>query len=168
MSIVKYDTLQIQLSEFCQPVVTVPSWETPVLQALHTDSVIVKNHFVVERKLPEAGDEFTRLALRYGPKNDPTPYVAAVYGNFGPGVSALKRAIEGAVTTRRKVATEARKHATEVAASAQAEAEKREAEADNGAATDAEKLGLNNADASVLGSLGPDVSVSKDVQELVG
>ena len=66
-----------------------------------------------------------------------------------------------------------------MAAAAQKEAEKREAEAlvsaevvvsGNGAAavlTDAEKLGLNDVLAPAKPS-GPDVSVSKDVQDLVG
>ena len=128
-AIVRYNTLQIQLSELCQPTVTVPLWETPVLVAVHGDNVVEKGSFVVDRELPEAGDEFTRLAMRYGPKNSDTPYVAGVYGNFGPGVNALEREIEKSVTSRRQIAIEAREQADAAVQRAQDDAAQREAEA---------------------------------------
>ncbi len=154
-SIVRYDTLQIQMSEYTQPFVTVPRWETPVLIAVHGDNVVPKGSFTVERELPEAGDEFTRLAARYGPKNSETPYVAGVYGNFGPGVNTLAREIENSVTSRRQIAIEARERADETAAVAKAEAKQREAE-ELEAREAATESSLNEVDAKALQNLTTD------------
>ena len=53
---------------------------------------------MLEADLPDPRDEFERLAQLYGPKHHDTPHVAAVFGNFGPGVNALRDAIARAAT----------------------------------------------------------------------
>lgn len=94
-----YDTVRIRLSELHTQTVSVPAWETPVLQAVHQNDLEVIGQSEVARKRPaEAADEFTRLAQKYRePEPGQPPYVAAVYGSFGPGVGALARAINEAV-----------------------------------------------------------------------
>ena len=39
------------------------------------------------------------MAARYGPKNEDTPAVAQVYGNFGPGTIALRNEIRDSLTS---------------------------------------------------------------------
>jgi hypothetical protein len=39
------------------------------------------------------------LATRYGPKNEDVPAVAAIYGNFGPGTTALRNEIRDSLTS---------------------------------------------------------------------
>ena len=75
---IEFDVLLIRVSELQTTRVVVAPWETPVLRAMYGEDV---------------EDEFARLALKYGPKNSETPIVAAVYGNFGPGVAKLRNAI---------------------------------------------------------------------------
>lgn len=94
----KFDVLDIKLSITQTQRVVCPKWETPVLQAQHGDSVVIVDEKIYERRIPSPDDEFTRLALRYGPKNESNPYVSAVYGNFGPGVAALRAQIVRSLT----------------------------------------------------------------------
>jgi len=54
---------------------------------------------IVKRAIPDPGEEFQRLAARYGPKNEAVPAVAAVYGNFGPGTLALRKEIRDSLTS---------------------------------------------------------------------
>lgn len=90
--------LDIRMSELHTQRVCVASWEHPVLQAVWGAGVSVVNEVLIERKAPEPEDEFRRLANRYGsPEVEGAPYVAAVYGQFGPGVNSLARAIEDAI-----------------------------------------------------------------------
>lgn len=93
-----FDVLDIRMSEVQTQRVVCPRWETPVLQALHESGVYVLEQTVLEREIPNPGSEFTRLAARYGPKNEDVPYVAAVYGRFGPGVKALRNEIRDSLT----------------------------------------------------------------------
>lgn len=94
---IKCDVVDIRRSELTTVRRIVPVWETPVLQALWGAGVSFVKRVVVDRAAPDANDEFARLSARYGPRNSDTPFVASVYGNFGPGVNALRREIEGAI-----------------------------------------------------------------------
>lgn len=78
--------------------VVVPAWELPVLQAVHGAGVSVDGEQFIDREPPDVDTEFARLARRYKhPENSPeSPYVAQVYGAFGPGLEKLGRAIEQA------------------------------------------------------------------------
>jgi hypothetical protein len=93
-----YSKLKIRLSELHTQPVAVPVWEVPLLQAIHGESVSVGENIEVTRDEPvDPRDEFTRLANKYRePEPGQPPYVAAVYGAFGPGVNALDRAIQAA------------------------------------------------------------------------
>jgi hypothetical protein len=93
-----YQKLDIRTSELCQVRVEVAAWESPVLQAVHGENVVFVSESVLEdRVAPEAADEFARLAERYkGETEESPPFITAVYGQFGPGVSALQKAIEAA------------------------------------------------------------------------
>lgn len=93
---IRFDKVTIRVSELQTTPVVVAPWETPILQAMYGEEAQVVGHVEIERELPGAADEFARLAQRYGPKNSETPIVAAVYGNFGPGVNALGKAIRDA------------------------------------------------------------------------
>lgn len=70
-------------------VVEVPQWEAHVLLAMWDDDANVIGTVVVDRAIPEVNDEFTRLANKYGPRDEDIPFVARVYGGFGPGLRAL-------------------------------------------------------------------------------
>lgn len=98
---VKFDVIDIRLTELHTQRTKTPQWETPVLLAIHGENVTQVGDVVLERNVPEARDEFARLAQRYGPKVGDTPYVASVYGNFGPGIGALDRAIKAAVVAEK-------------------------------------------------------------------
>ena len=92
--------LDIRVSELQTTRVSVASWEYPVLQAVWGDSVNFANEVLIDRKAPDPADEFRRLANRYGSAEvEGAPFVSAVYGQFGPGVTALAQAIrEGTYT----------------------------------------------------------------------
>lgn len=95
----QYTKLRIRISELHTQPVAVPVWEVPILQAIHGESVAVGDNIEVVRDEPvDPRDEFTRLANKYRePEPGQPPYVAAVYGAFGPGVNALQREITAAV-----------------------------------------------------------------------
>lgn len=93
---VNYVKLEIRVSELQTQPTTVAPWEAEVLRAMYGEDVVVVGALEIERDAPTARDEFARLANKYGPKNAQTPTVAAVYGNFGPGVKALQDAIDRA------------------------------------------------------------------------
>lgn len=93
---INYVMLEIRLSELQTQATTVAPWEADVLRAMYGEDVVAVGAKELERVPPTARDEFARLANRYGPKNAETPTVAAVYGNFGPGVKALQDAIDRA------------------------------------------------------------------------
>lgn len=97
MAQIRFYKVQITLNELSKHVKNVPEWEVGVLQAQWGDDALViedeTSPFTVERKLPDPKDEFQRLAQSYGPRHGDTPFVASVYGNFGPGINALRDAI---------------------------------------------------------------------------
>jgi hypothetical protein len=87
----------VRLSETHTQRVVLPEWEIPVLQAVHGNNVTEVGTNDLDRKGEvEASNEFTRLAEKYKGEPDQPPYVAAVYGLFGPGVTALGKAIKAA------------------------------------------------------------------------
>lgn len=96
---VKYIVADVRLSELHTQRVKVPVWEFPILQAIHDANITAAGEETILRiRVPDAADEFTRLAQRYRePEPGQPPYVAAVYGLFGPGVIALGNAINAAV-----------------------------------------------------------------------
>jgi len=94
-----YDLADIRISETHTQRVEVPRWEIPVLQVIHGNDVVVVGQKIVKRAIPEPADEFQRLANRYGPKNEDIPAVAAIYGNFGPGTTALRNEIRDSLTS---------------------------------------------------------------------
>lgn len=77
----------------------VPQWEIPILEFIFEDGNVTPTGVFEEvaGEYPEANVEFNRLTQRYGadPQNG-TPYVAAVYGNAGVGIRALRKAIADA------------------------------------------------------------------------
>ena len=90
-----YQKLDIRTSELTTTQVHVAAWESPVLQAVHGENVSYVSESVLDREVPEAADEFVRLSERYkGETEDSHPFVTMVYGQFGPGVAALQKAIE--------------------------------------------------------------------------
>ena len=93
-----FQKLDIRTSELMTTQVHVAAWESPVLQAVHGDNVKFISESVLEdRVAPDAADEFARLANRYkGETDEVPPFVTAVYGQFGQGISALQKAIEAA------------------------------------------------------------------------
>ncbi len=93
---IEFDVLLIRVSELQTTRVVVAPWETPVLRAMYGEDVEEVGKEEVTRAAPDVEDEFARLALKYGPKNSETPIVAAVYGNFGPGVAKLRNTINRA------------------------------------------------------------------------
>jgi hypothetical protein len=91
--------MTIRLSELHTQPVTVPAWEVPLVHAIHGEAAqdTGERVEVLTIRAREADDEFNRLANRYrGAEVGAPPYVAAVYGSFGPGVKALAEAIEKA------------------------------------------------------------------------
>jgi len=92
-----YQKLDIRTSELQTVRVEVAAWESPVLQAVHGENASFVSESVIDREAPEAADEFARLAERYkGETEDSPPFITLVYGQFGPGIAALQKAIEAA------------------------------------------------------------------------
>ena len=92
-----YQKLDIRTSELTNTRVEVAAWESPILQAVHGENVTFISESVLDREAPEAGDEFVRLSERYkGETEESAPFVTMVYGQFGPGVAALQKAITAA------------------------------------------------------------------------
>lgn len=114
----RYINATVRLSELHSQHVTIPAWELPLLEALHGASVTATGDQTLDRPVPDAADEFSRLATKYRhPENRPeAPFVAQVYGAFGPGVAKLKQEIERAVVKpKAKRAAKAAKPATPAA-----------------------------------------------------
>lgn len=97
----KFMKVEIRRNESHTLPLEVAAWEVPILQAVHGDVEVIEEK-LVDREAPDAADEFARLANRYGQVRNEDggkgiPYVASVYGNFGPGTATLARAIKAAV-----------------------------------------------------------------------
>lgn len=97
MAKARFYKVEVALNKMSTTVAHVAEWEVPVLIAQWGDDARIvegdEGMTIEDIKLPEPRDEFERLAQRYGPKHEDTPYVAGVYGNFGPGVNALRDAM---------------------------------------------------------------------------
>lgn len=91
MSKVRMLKVEITQNSLLKTVADVPQWEAQVLLAVWGEDAQVVAEYFEDREIPEANDEFARLAFKYGPKDDDNPFVARVYGNFGPGINALER-----------------------------------------------------------------------------
>lgn len=77
-----------------------PSWELPILEAMHQSATVV-GQSTMDRDAPDVQDEYKRLETRYGRTTNEDgsrglPYVAAVYGQFNVGYSRLGDAIKAA------------------------------------------------------------------------
>ena len=96
---IKYQKVEITQNELLKTVAEVPQWEAQVLLAVWGEDAVVKEAVPIDRDLPDPRDEFARLANKYGPKDDDNPYVARVFGNFGPGVRALEKEFDAAVSS---------------------------------------------------------------------
>lgn len=104
---IKYYDVLVKMNESQTTHISIPAWELPVIQAVHSDGlggsgVEVVGEKIVSRELPSPDQEFARLANRY--KNGKTAdgsqgprYVAMVYGEFAIGISKLAQVMQGSV-----------------------------------------------------------------------
>ncbi len=88
---VKYLTVEITKDKMTKIETDLPQWEAQVAVALWGEEAQILGETFVTRELPEVNDEFTRLANKYGPRDEDVPIVARVYGSFGPGLRALEQ-----------------------------------------------------------------------------
>lgn len=87
---VKYLVVEITKGKMSKIVTSFPQWEAQVVVALWGEEAQILGEGYEMRELPEVNDEFTRLANKYGPRDEDVPIVARVYGSFGPGLKALE------------------------------------------------------------------------------
>ena len=161
-----YDIALIKISSTHTQRVEVPRWEVPVLQVIHGNDVVITGQVIVDRAVPDPAAEFQRLATRYGPKNEKVPAVAAIYGNFGPGTTALRTEIRNSLTSigatpdnyrspdERKL--DATKAATDSGQTIEAEAQAIEDAAATATPADSQLLNLQPATEQV--AIGPDTA----------
>ena len=97
MSRVTHTKIIITKNPMLKVPVEVPQWEAHILLALWGDDAQVIGTVVYEREVPEVNDEFTRLANKYGPRDEDIPFVARVYGSFGPGLRGLTKEFEASI-----------------------------------------------------------------------
>lgn len=90
MTRVTHTQIEITKNPLMKIVVEVPQWEAHVVLAMWDDDANILGTIVRDRDIPQANDEFTRLANKYGPRDEDIPFVARVYGGFGPGLRALE------------------------------------------------------------------------------
>lgn len=89
MTRITHTQIEITKNPMLKVPIEVPQWEAHVVLALWGDDANVTGTIVIDRDVPEVNDEFTRLANKYGPRDEDIPFVARVYGGFGPGLRAL-------------------------------------------------------------------------------
>lgn len=94
---VKYLLVEITKGKMSKIPARVPQWEAQVLVALWGEEAQIVGESFEMRELPEVNDEFTRLANKYGPRDEDVPMVARVYGSFGPGLKALEQEFESSI-----------------------------------------------------------------------
>jgi hypothetical protein len=94
--LVKHLQVSITKDKMSKVTATVPQWEAQVLTALWGDEAEIIGE--VWKARPdghyEPNAEFSRLADKYGPRDEEVPAVAKVYGSFGPGVRALAQEMQ--------------------------------------------------------------------------
>lgn len=101
MAKISHKIVEVRINECHTVRRCVPLWELPLLQAMHgVESVTEVGEEDIERKVPDAEQEFTRLGSRYkNMKNEDgskgSLFVVGVYGQFG--VKALKGAIDSSI-----------------------------------------------------------------------
>lgn len=106
---VTYIHTEITMNKMAKHVAVLPEWEFHVIQAARGEEACnaVGEEIIERPELPDPRDEFERLAQKYGPKDEAdTPYVAQVYGTFGPGVKKLRDAIASACEHEAEMPTE--------------------------------------------------------------
>ena len=89
MTRITHTQIEVTKNPLLKVPITVPQWEAHVVLALWGEDANITGTTVIDRDIPEANDEFTRLANKYGPRDEDIPFVARVYGGFGPGLRAL-------------------------------------------------------------------------------
>ena len=89
MTRITHTQIEVTKNPLLKVPIVVPQWEAHVVLALWGDDANVTGTVVIDRDVPEVNDEFTRLANKYGPRDEDIPFVARVYGGFGPGLRAL-------------------------------------------------------------------------------
>lgn len=99
MSKVRFLKVEITQNSLLKTIAEVPQWEAQVLLAVWGEDAVVQGEVATTRELPDPRDEFARLANKYGPKDDDNPFVARVYGNFGPGIRALEKEFQAATVS---------------------------------------------------------------------
>lgn len=77
--------------------INVPEWEVPIVQSIHGETTEIKD-IVEDREAISVSSEFSRLQLAYGAERKEggitgIPYVEAVYGQGGIGITRLRQAI---------------------------------------------------------------------------
>jgi hypothetical protein len=97
MTRITHTQIEITKNPLMKIVVEVPQWEAHVVLALWGEDANVTGTVVRERKVPQSNDEFTRLANKYGPPDEDIPFVARVYGSFGPGLRSLENEFQVSV-----------------------------------------------------------------------
>jgi len=90
MTRITHTQIEITQNPMLKAPIVVPQWEAHVVLALWGEDAQITGTTVINREIPEANDEFTRLANKYGPRDEDIPFVARVYGSFGPGLRALE------------------------------------------------------------------------------
>jgi hypothetical protein len=99
---IKHCNIELRMSELFTRHLCVPAWEVEVLRAVHGEGVnALPGEVLVDRRVPDAADEFRRLLNRYGSARDEggavgQPFVALVFGQFGVGTARLAKAIADA------------------------------------------------------------------------
>jgi len=89
MTRITHTQIEITKNPLLKVPIVVPQWEAHVVLALWGEDANITGTEVIDRDVPEVNDEFTRLANKYGPRDEDIPFVARVYGGFGPGLRAL-------------------------------------------------------------------------------
>lgn len=97
MSRVTHTQITITKNPMLKVPLEVPQWEAHILLALWGEDAQVTGTVVYERDIPETNDEFTRLANKYGPRDEDIPFVARVYGSFGPGLRGLEQEFRASI-----------------------------------------------------------------------
>lgn len=106
MSLVRYKNVSVQRSELMTIVRSVPEWVVPILGAVHgTDKVVELGEEFVDRDLPPAREEASRLEILYGRSENEDgskgiPFVAAVYGQNMMGLNHLDAAMKAAIVDK--------------------------------------------------------------------
>lgn len=98
---IRTQKVRITRSELHSIVEDYPTWEVPLIQAVHEQVQVIGEGVRSGGVLPNPEEEYERLNNRYPrQKNDDGSLgiasVAAVYGHHQVGVQALKRAIKEA------------------------------------------------------------------------